>query len=151
MTARISSNLLPLIQRFRELAISTQAQGSRQHGRHAARMKVGQVEAQIEMFLIAQAICALTQPKLQESLDKTRAAIVAEIVGYKHDLSSADAVVTPADHLKCLRWSWRDYQITPEVSHDPELAGRVVSYRLVTKLRHLHKAQVRVVLSQINP
>jgi len=126
-----------LIQRFRELHLAY----GRAHNSH----KDGFREANIELFILAQAIGALYAPGVQQSLNETRRAIVKDLLTGPQRLTMIDAVMAPVGKRK-VNYVWSDYQITPEISVDPELLGRVVSHKLTRKLLKTQRLQISLVL-----
>ena len=100
--------------------------------------------ANVQLFHLAQAIGTVYLPTTQMSLDMWRRRAMEQLVELAiKQIGMIEGVMYPD---KQARWTWMDYQITPEVACDPGLTGRVVSSSVVTGLARAHKAQVQGVL-----
>lgn len=97
-----------------------------------------------ELWVIAQALCALADPGLQSHLDATRRLILAEI--HKH-ISIGDTVIKPTTRSRPMRWY--EHELTPELTYDPRLTGSLLSHALVKTLRALIRAQSLCVKHQL--
>ncbi len=98
--------------------------------------------AQVELWQLAQAICALREPALQSHLDQTRRKIMEELRKLKH----GGAAVRVVKYARRMRWY--DFQLTPEISIDPGLTGRVTNQRNLNELRRLLCKQ-RMLISEV--
>lgn len=89
-----------------------------------------------ELWVLAQALCALADPGLQSALDQTRRAILQEI----HDhLQTGHAVLKQTTRPRIMRWY--EHELTPEITHDPTIHGSIISRRSLKNLRALIRAQ----------
>jgi len=98
--------------------------------------------AQVEMFNIAQLICFLVGPEVQLELDATRREIIEQIE-LNIKVPTGARVVTkriPMGHLL-----WSEFQLTPEISVDPNITGNAVLFPLLKKLKGLLRAQCSLV------
>lgn len=124
-----------LIERFRSL--------HNEFGRTLHIKRYGFRRAQIELFQLAQAIAQIHCPRIQQELTDVRTEIMEELTNGLDHISFSDAVMAPST---CTRHLWSDYQITPEVSIDPRLTGRIVNRKLVVRLSALRRRQIAFVL-----
>lgn len=97
-----------------------------------------------ELWVIAQALCALADPVLQNHLDRTRRFILQEI----HDkLPLGNAIIKPTTRSRPMRWY--EHELTPELTHDPRLTGTLISRKSLKTLRALLRAQSICVKRQL--
>lgn len=116
----------------------------RLYGTVRARLKPDFYARNVELYHWAQVIGALQAPRVQQELDACRRQVMNIIVEQEHGaLRHDDGVFAPA--LDRTRWTWMDYQITPEVSHDPALLGRICDKRLVKRLQQALHLQIKAV------
>jgi hypothetical protein len=123
-----------LIQRYLELY--------RRHGHtHKGDDRRQFDKAQRELWALAQAICKLTHPKIQSELDAARRDAVAQI--NLHIEHASPIVVSPRPKQRPI--SWTEFQLTPELSVDPQTTGACVSIDVAKRLRFAHKNQISAV------
>jgi len=118
-------------------------------GRNARTVSLeDKLREQIEMWQLAQALCASHQPALQASLDDVRREIMSHVSRNEIVIEDRPGEFTSlAKHkMHCL---WTDFQITPEVTIDSRLRGHLIPGVLVTRLLDLHRQQIRLVASLI--
>lgn len=127
---------IELIERFHSLHI--------QYGRTCHTKKDKFVEANHELFNLAQAIGHMYFPSVQSKLNECRREIMRCLSGRLDKLDLTDAVMAPANLHRKMTWS--DFQITPEVASDPSLTFRVVPASKVKELNRLLKQQVSMIM-----
>jgi hypothetical protein len=97
--------------------------------------------AHVELYQLAQAICAISEPSIQARLDRLREDVVAYLE------LDADGVRTsrlePTPIRRPIRWS--EIMLTPELEGNLALSGRKIPYKVATALRAAHRAQVDAV------
>jgi|SRR5580765_475536 len=130
----------PYIERFRQLA-KTWTRPPIGGRREKQMLRIQFLMAQLEMYILAQAICRKHAPAIQDELDETRCQVMAEL---KKQTSSHTSIVKPYKSVSHIRWS--DFQITPEVAGDSELTGLLVSHSTAKRLRKAHREQVKKVM-----
>lgn len=126
-----------LILRFRELY--------RAFGRTSLTAKPGYDQAQIELYILAQALGSLYAKQTQDQLNACRREAMQQLMGELKKLRYSDAVMAPVNTNR-RRMNWADIQITPEVTMDLRLIGRVVDNKLVAKLNALRRKQISQIL-----
>jgi hypothetical protein len=99
-------------------------------------------QAQRELFNLAQAICALANPTVQRKLDLLREEIMVQL-GLELRTRATGASIMRRSHPRPILW-W-EYQITPELSHDPTIVGNAVLKPYVKKLKEALRAQAAVI------
>jgi hypothetical protein len=103
-------------------------------------------QAQIELFQLAQAICAIVNPEVQLRLDLLREEIMAQLrLALK--TSATGAVVVRRKAARPTLW-W-EYQITPELTHDPTIVGSAVLRPYVTKLKQALRDQAAAIRARL--
>lgn len=107
-------------------------------------------QANIDMFHLAQAICTLYHPLIQVELDKQRKLIVEEFAAQtlKGKWLAGASIMAPqgmGQPISRKQMIWSDFQITPEISCDPNLTGRVINRALTYKLNKLLRKQTTTV------
>ena len=100
-------------------------------------------EAQRELWALAQAICQLTNPHIQQELDAARRDVMAQV--NLHIENVGPVVVRPRAYKRPI--TWPEFQITPELSTDPTITGASVSADVAKRLRNAHKQQISLVFS----
>jgi|SRR5215467_2890008 len=138
-----SSRLFPLLNTFYTLS----KRNAHPPGRNAsadARRHFDQ--AQIDLFQLAQAICAIVAPDIQLRLDLLREEIMAQL-RLELRTSATGAQVVRRKHPRPVLW-W-EYQLTPELSHDPYIAGNAVLRPYVTRLKEALRAQAAAVRARL--
>jgi hypothetical protein len=127
--------------------------------RHSPRdpnLRQSFLDAQLEMWVLAQAICSLLNPELQWEIDITRAYIVTQLKDAAFQPTSGSVfanstnggfVMKRSTRKKARPLLWQDIEITPEISCDPTLTGSAAVAADVVKLRRLLRDQ-RVLVSQ---
>jgi hypothetical protein len=135
-------NLEMAIEKFRFLSHS--------YGSVRQIRKDGYLEAQVELYHLAQFIGSHTCPAIQKDLERARRDAMEQLVKFEFDhLATADSIFAPAKCQNDRRWTWVDYQITPEVAGDPNLTGRIVTKDVTIRLQQALKAQVRAILRRV--
>lgn len=100
----------------------------------------------VQLFHYAQVLCTMHAPRIQAELDQVRKDIMEMLVEQMIErLQLSDAILAPAPIVQRQRWTWLDYQITPEVSHDPNMTGLVCSRTLTLQLKSALAHQVKAV------
>jgi len=100
------------------------------------------------MYNIAQALCAAEAPEVQHELDAVRREIVDQVSRNRPVVEPSPGVFTPLPK-KIKQCDWTDFQLTPEITISPLVAGHLVPRDLVNRLLKLHRMQVSVVTSLI--
>ena len=105
-------------------------------------------------FIVAQAICAIAAPTVQEALDACRREAMQYIAGGarrcdRHHIEGCVCAYKAQIKSEVLQFGkstdWKRYEITPEVTRDPTISGRKLPRNLVRKLtRQLLKQQLVV-------
>jgi len=103
-------------------------------------------QAQIELFYLAQAICAILNPEVQLRLDLLREEIMAQLRLQLRTSATGAAVVRRKVTRPTLWW---EYQITPELTHDPTIVGSAVLRPYVTKLKQALRDQAAVINARL--
>jgi hypothetical protein len=98
------------------------------------------------MFNLAQMICMLTKPDIQLELDAVRREIIEQIrLNIKVPTGArVETKRIPAGHLL-----WSEYQLTPELTVDPNITGNAVLFPLLTRLKALLRAQAGCVNTRV--
>jgi len=138
-----SRQLSPLLDRFYHLT----RRYAHPPGRNAsadARRHFDQ--AQIELFHLAQAICALLNPEVQLRLDLLREEIMAQL-RLELRTCATGAFVVRRKHPRPVLW-W-EYQITPELTHDPTIVGNAVLRPYVSRLKTALRDQAAVIKARL--
>lgn len=87
---------------------------------------------QVDLYHLAQVITARVFPDVQSNLDQCRRVIMDELTkGPCH--SSVIGLIPRNVPSRFVRWN--EYQITPEISFDPSVTGRVASGVNVKRLK----------------
>jgi len=103
-------------------------------------------QAQIDLFHLAQALCTLINPEIQLRLDLLREEIMAQL-RLALRTSATGAVVVRRKVTRPTLW-W-EYQITPELAHDPTIVGHAVLRPYVTKLKQALRDQAAAIKAYI--
>ena len=135
--ANDNSSLAILLERFSYLS----ARYTHPPGRNASEDARRHFNtAQRELFNLAQAICAILNPEVQLRLDLLREEIMAQL---SLELRApTGAAVVRRKHPRPILW-W-EFQITPEVTHDPTIVGNAVLRPYVNKLKQALRDQAAV-------
>lgn len=99
-------------------------------------------QAQQEMYRLAQVICRIVAPAIQEELDQVRRDIAEELRDGPEDRGY---FVKPTLRGNTHRFRWFEHQLTPELSASRAITGKFVSKRNTQRLIRAHKAQVQAV------
>jgi hypothetical protein len=99
-------------------------------------------QAQRELFNLAQAICAIVNPAVQHRLDLLREEIMAQL-GLELRTRATGASIMRRKHPRPILW-W-EYQITPELAHDPTIVGNAVLRPYVKKLKDALREQAAII------
>ena len=103
-------------------------------------------EAQRELWALAQAICQLTNPKIQIELDAARRDVMAQV--RLHIENVGPVVVRPARKPRPMGWA--EFQLTPELATDLTITGATVTLDVAKRLREAHKQQVSRVYTVVH-
>jgi hypothetical protein len=106
------------------------------NNRDATRRRL-YVQAQEELFRLAQAICELADPAVQARLEEVREEAMAQVRLHVRVPTGA-RVVTERPRRPL---SWVDFQITPEITVDPHIAGSAVLSPILKRLKLALRAQ----------
>ena len=103
-------------------------------------------QAQIDLFQLAQAICAIVNPEVQLRLDLLREEIMAQLRLALKTCATGAVVV----RRKAMRPTlWWEYQITPELTHDPTIVGSAVLRPYVKKLKEALRDQAAAIRARL--
>lgn len=95
--------------------------------------------AQVEMFQLAQLICALIAPQVQADLDNVRREIM-ELIELNIKAETGARVVTKK--IASSHMVWYEFQLTPEIAVDPTITGNAVLGNLLPRLKAALRQQV---------
>lgn len=110
--------------------------------RNSSERKRIWLASQVELFHLAQVIATHECISIQEALTEARRRVIHYLV-VDHTVQTLPIVFK--NSRKSLTWD--TFQITPEISHDPALAGITIPDALARDLLTLHKAQIGAILA----
>jgi hypothetical protein len=98
--------------------------------------------AQTELFQLAQAICKIANPEIQANLEVARSEIMEQV--RVHVKVATGARVVSERPIRAV--AWYDFQITPEISFDPNITGNAVLRDELKRLKAALRAQYGVLM-----
>ena len=108
-------------------------------GRHGTpEQRRHYTQAQLELWNLAQTICGMLNPQVQSELDSARRELVSQLSRCVRTPVTG-ALVIPCKRTRPLYW--RDIQITPEITLDPDLSGLAVLRPDLKRLKLALRAQ----------
>lgn len=117
-----------------------------QYGTARAFRREGFYDNNVQLFHWAQVLGAQHAPRVQNELNSIRRQVMEVLTRQMHErIRHGDPIIAPAQKEQRARWTWMDYQITPEVSHDAALTGLVCDFQLVVHLKHALRNQIEAI------